>query len=163
MAFTAAHTTPSSACSRTMPQFALPPEWGDLLLTNDDCKVTLRLRLLLSPVLTLPIRCVSNHLSPRTRSTPSSAQRCARSSRFAGTRWWCGSSSRPCIGMAVVHGPTHIGQVDLRICIGDLCADGDVHIHNPTYGNNTDKTSSNSFRWAPRTPALDPELKEFTR
>ena len=44
-------------------------------------------------------------------------------------------------GGTVVLGPTHIGgdpskrQVDLLIRIGDLCDDGDVHIHNPTSGS----------------------------
>ena len=49
-------------------------------------------------------------------------------------------------GGTVVNGPTHIGgypskkQVELRIRIGELFVDGDVHIHNPTSGSNTSKT-----------------------
>ena len=96
-------------------------------------------------------------------------------------------------GGTVVLGPTHIGgdpskrQVDLRIRIGDLCADGDVHIHNPTSGNNTSKTpfaalkrhaqlkkdkyaassSKDNYEFfslgAEDTGALDPEFKEFAR
>ena len=51
-------------------------------------------------------------------------------------------------GGTVVNGPTHIGgdpskkQVDLRIHIGELFVDGDVHIHNPTSGNNTTRHRS---------------------
>ena len=94
-------------------------------------------------------------------------------------------------GGTVVLGPTHIGgdpskrQVDLRIRIGDLCADGDVHIHNPTSGNNTSKTplavvkraaqlkkdkyaassSKDGFEFfsmgAEDTGSMDPEFREF--
>jgi hypothetical protein len=72
--------------------FALPAARRDLLLTDDECKVAWRLRLLLSPVQTQ--RVPSRTRSPRTRSTRSNALHCARSARSAGTRWWCGSSSR---------------------------------------------------------------------
>jgi len=92
-----------------------------------------------------------------------------------------------------VLGPTHIGgdpskkQVDLRIRIGELFVDGDVHIHNPTSGNNTSKTpfavtkraaqdkhkkyeassKKDGFEFlslgAEDTGAMDPEFKEFAR
>ena len=96
-------------------------------------------------------------------------------------------------GGTVVNGPTHIGgdpskkQVDLRIRIGELFVDGDVHIHNPTSGNNTSKTpfavtkraaqdkhkkyeassKKDGFEFlslgAEDTGAMDPEFKEFAR
>ena len=95
-------------------------------------------------------------------------------------------------GTAVME-PLHIGgdkskqRVDLRIRIGQLAADGDVHIHNPTSGNNTSLTpfavgkpaaqrkrdkyqahsSRDGFKFfslgADDTGAMDPEFREFAK
>ena len=156
-----------------------------------------RLRLLLSPVQTLPTRCVCNQPNPFAKD-PEHFFKCAALRKISAFRRhqmvvWFIQSFVHRHGGTVVLGPTHIGgdpskrQVDLRIRIGDLCADGDVHIHNPTSGNNTSKTpfavvkraaqlkkdkyaassSKDGFEFfslgAEDTGALDPEFKEFAR
>ena len=56
--------------------FALPAARPDLLLTDDECKVAWRLRLLLSPVQTLPTRCVCNQPNPFAKD-PEHSFKCA--------------------------------------------------------------------------------------
>ena len=130
--------------------FALPAARRDLLLTDDECKVAWRLRLLLSPVQTLPTRCVCNQPNPFAKD-PEHFFKCAALRKISAFRrhqmvMWFIESFVHRHGGTVVNGPTHIGgdpskkQVDLRIRIGELFVDGDVHIHNPTSGNNTSKT-----------------------
>jgi hypothetical protein len=118
--------------------------------TDDECKVAWRLRLLLSPVQTLPTRCVCNQPNPLAKD-PEHSFKCAALRKISAFRRhqmvvWFMQSFVHRHGGTVVLGPTHIGgdpskrQVDLRIRIGDLSVDGDEHIHNPTSGNNTSKT-----------------------
>ena len=81
--------------------FALPAARRDLLLTDDECKVAWRLRLLLSPVQTLPTRYVCNQPNPFAKD-PERSFKCPALRKISMFRRQCGSSSRSYISTAAL-------------------------------------------------------------
>ena len=177
--------------------FALPAGRPDLVLNDEECKLAWRLRLLLAPMEILPSRCACNQPNPFAKD-PLHFFKCSALRSISAARrhqmvvQYIAAFVHRHGGTAVME-PLHIGgdkskqRVDLRIRIGQLAADGDVHIHNPTSGNNTSLTpfavgkpaaqrkrdkyqahsSRDGFKFfslgADDTGAMDPEFREFAK